>query len=434
MQKSNLYRFAKGKLFGGHLEFRVRLFNALALAGVLGPFVAGLAFFLTQADARILLIDWAAAAAAFGIMAYAARTQKYVRCYYVTIFTVFLFLFPYIFFTTGGYSGGMAFFFVFAIVFTAFMLERKPAYLMLALELAVYTGCYVTAFLRPEAVSGVPDGRGHFLHNLVDFIIVAVSLAGIALAHFGLYNRQQKQLEDANKRLSELDRMKTEFLQDMRHEMQNPLTTIARGIEFAENLIGRPDKSDMARDALKLAQEEALRVGRMVEGMINLSTMSGGTEKREKVDFESLLVSCAEAFRLQLAGRETSLYMEVDPGLPYVFGVADQLKQVLFNLFQNTARHTRNGAVMLTASGDGTVITVRVSDTGEGIPQELLAHVFERGFSGKESSGYGLAICRTIVEAHGGRIQIESGQDRGTAVTFTIPVYGGQSETRGKNE
>jgi signal transduction histidine kinase len=63
-----------------------------------------------------------------------------------------------------------------------------------------------------------------------------------------------------------------------------------------------------------------------------------------------------------------------------------------------------------------------------------LAHVFERGFSGKESSGYGLSICRTIVEAHGGTVNIESGQGKGTAVTFTIPVDGGQSETRDKSE
>jgi signal transduction histidine kinase len=91
---------------------------------------------------------------------------------------------------------------------------------------------------------------------------------------------------------------------------------------------------------------------------------------------------------------------------------------------------TQNGEILLEASFKNNYITVHVSDTGEGVPPEFLSRVFERGVSGKGGKGYGLAICKTIVEAHGGEIKIKSEQGKGTAVTFTIPVYGGQSEGR----
>jgi signal transduction histidine kinase len=426
MPKNALYQFAQNRLFGGHLEFRVRLFNALALAGVLGPFIAGLAFFLTQGDARILLIDWAAAALAFGIMAYAARTQKYVRCYYVTIFAVFLFLFPYIFFTAGGYGGGMAFFFVFAIVFTAFMLERKPAYFMLALELAVYIGCYFTAFLRPETVSGIPDASGNFLHNLVDFIIVAASLAGIALAHFGLYNRQQKRLDEQNAVLEQANRMKTEFLANASHEMRTPLTVTSVNVQTVMEILedmGEKMDDPEAGELLKSAQGEIMRLSRMVGGMLTLASMSESTE-RKKLDLSTLLGSSVEMLRLGLGRRGNALEAKIEPGL-IVFGNADLLAQVLTNILQNAEMHTQNGTVAVDAERQGNEIAVRVSDTGTGIPLELLPHVFERGVT-DGGTGYGLYLCKTVVESHGGRIWIESEPGRGTVVSYVLPVYEGQ--------
>jgi signal transduction histidine kinase len=359
-------------------------------------------------------------------MVYAARTQKYVRCYYVTIFTVFLFLFPYIFFTTGGYSGGMAFFFVFAVVFTAFMLERKPAYLMLVLELAVYIGCYAAAFLRPEAVSGMPDGRGHFLHNLVDFMIVAVSLAGIALAHFGLYNRQQKRLDEQNAVLEQANRMKTEFLANASHEMRTPLTVtsvnVQTAMEILEDTGERTDESE-AIELLQNAQSEIMRLSRMVGGMLTLASMSENTE-RQKLDLSTLLRSSVETLRLSLSRRGNVLKTEIEPKL-VVFGNADLLAQTLTNILQNAENHTENGAVTVWAGRQGNEIAVRVSDTGAGVPTELLPRVFERGVT-DGGTGYGLYLCKTVVESHGGRIWIESEPGVGTTVSYRLPVYQGQ--------
>jgi len=95
-------------------------------------------------------------------------------------------------------------------------------------------------------------------------------------------------------------------------------------------------------------------------------------------------------------------------------------------LLSNAANHTQNGEIALTADFSDGYISVSIADTGEGIDPELLPRIFERGVSGRGGTGYGLVICKTVIEAHGGVIKAESEPGKGTTVTFTVPVYGGQ--------
>jgi signal transduction histidine kinase len=421
MRKNRLYTFVMDKLFGNHLAFRVRLFNALAMVGILAPFIAGLTFFITQSDARILLIDWAASATAFGIMYYATKTQKYVRCYYMTIGLVFLALFPYLYFTTGGYGGGMPFFFVFAIVFTAFMLEKRTACFVIALELAVYVGCYVFSLIRPDVVKGLDDLHGLFFRSLVDFVVVAVSLAGIAFAHFGMYNRQQKQLADANKRLSELDRTKTEFYQDMHHEMKTPLHVISTYIQNADDMLDFDIDKMLIRNKLESAEREIVGLARLIEHSIDLTAAQIQRRQMEPLDFAALLRDKAGVFRALVERDGNRLMMDIPDGLPELTGNAGMLSQVIFNLMYNAHRHTKNGVITVSLGQEGNALTTSVRDTGEGIGAELLPRVFERGVS-SAGTGYGLTISKTIIEMHGGSIGIESEPGKGTAVTFTLPI------------
>jgi signal transduction histidine kinase len=94
----------------------------------------------------------------------------------------------------------------------------------------------------------------------------------------------------------------------------------------------------------------------------------------------------------------------------------------------NAAENLQGGKITVTAAlnESGSFIIVRVKDNGSGIAPELLPRLFERGVSGRGGTGYGLFICKTIVDAHGGNIEIDSESNGGTTVTFTVPVYGGQ--------
>ena len=252
-----------------------------------------------------------------------------------------------------------------------------------------------------------------------DFQLLFV-LAGIFAAYFGIAKYDLMENE-------EVILVKREFLQDMSHEMKSPLTVIATGIDYTDQQI-REEKIDVpkSRAALGKIRNETQRLGRMVESMVHLSVISEKGENRKRVNFALLLESGAEAFRLTLEKRNNTLTVQIAPDLPDVFVEKDKFTQVIANLFSNAAKHTRGGRVFLTADFDHAYITVRMADTGDGVSPAILPRVFQRGVSGKGGTGYGLYICKTIVEAHGGTIEMESDLGKGTAVTFSVPVYGGQ--------
>ncbi len=412
--------------FSPQLEFRVRLFNILAMAGTIGAFFIGCVTLITRGDIITALIDWTSAAMAFGLMYYAMRTQKYLRCYYITIFAIFLGLFPYLYFAMGAYKGGVPSFFVFAVVFTAFMLEKKPAIIILSLEVIVYTGCIAASFAYPGLVKSFPNESGYFINNIIDFTVVAVSLAIIALAHFRLYNEQQKKLDEQNAVLAQANRVKTEFLANASHEMRTPLTVTSVNVQVVMKLLenmGEVINDPEVGELLKNAQSEIMRLSRMVGGMLTLASMSENTD-RQKLDFTKLLRSGIEMLRLTLAEKGNNLIIDIENEL-IVFGNADLLAQVLSNLLQNARVHTENGTVTVSAKRQGQEVIVTVRDTGKGILQVLLPRVFERGVS-DGGTGYGLYLCKTVVESHGGRIWIDSKPGNGTAVFYTLPVYEGQ--------
>jgi signal transduction histidine kinase len=290
------------------------------------------------------------------------------------------------------------------------------------------------------------------IFHFTNILGITVELGGIALLMFALCEaaavfmatmgevekaKQGEREATAEKvAIEKLSRMKTEFLQDIKHEVRNPLHVISLGTDFVNQCIDMGDMAAEARNALITIQNEALRLGRMVNGMVELATMDGETASREKIDFTTLLSHAAETARLQLEKNCNTLRIEIAPGLPYVYGSAEQLERVPRNILENANNFTQGGEILLEASAQGDYITVRISDSGSGIDPVLIPRLFERGISGSGGKGYGLSMCKTIVEAYGGTIGIESGELKienekpffGTCVTFTIPVYGGQRE------
>jgi signal transduction histidine kinase len=420
-----LIRYAKKEFFGAHLEFRVRMFNVLAMAGTLVALSMGCVNIASDKFV-IGLIDWASAVAALCLLIYSVRTQKYVRCYYITIFTVFLSLFPYLYFVTGGYMGGTPMFFLFSVVFTALMLEERPAAIVLFIEVIVYCGCFAVSYFFPDLVKHFPDESQHFIGNTLSFAVAAVSLGMVALLQFRLYNAQQKKLDEQNVILAQANRAKTEFLANASHEMRTPLTVTSVNVQVVMRMLedmGEALGDTEAKELLKNAQSEIMRLSRMVGGMLTLASMSEDTDRR-KLDYTALLRSGIEMLRLTFAENGIALRGDIESGLT-VFGNADLLAQVLTNLLQNARAHTKNGEVAVRAKKHGGEITVTVRDTGSGISPEMLPRVFERGVS-SGGTGFGLFLCKTVVESHGGKMWIESEPEIGTSAYYSLPVYEGQ--------
>ncbi len=282
------------------------------------------------------------------------------------------------------------------------------------------------------------------LFNGFGNLLVKDSLAELAVLIFAIFEAlaifyatmktvqisKDAQIQAVNhvKTLEGLDRMKTEFLQDMSHEMKTPLTVIATGIDYADRQLKKSEISaEKTSSILNMVREETARLGRMVGGMVSMAAMNEGTNRR-KIDFEKLLRNGSEAFYVLAEKNGTKLIYDIKCELPPVFVDYDSFARVIANIMTNAIRHTFNGEIRLSANSNESVITVEVSDTGGGIDSDLLDSVTQRGVSHSGGTGLGLYICKSTVQAHGGEIKIDSIKNKGTTVTFTLPVYGGQEE------
>jgi signal transduction histidine kinase len=270
-----------------------------------------------------------------------------------------------------------------------------------------------------------------YMQNIASYVFLVIGQCIILSVGHVETKRKEELSTEQSLILGNLNRLKTEFLQDMSHEMKTPLTLIATGIDYTDREINKKSGNiSKVITVLEKSRNETQRLGRMIEGMLKLSTMSEISENRRRLDFADLLINSAETFRLAFEQRNNSLRIEIMPDLPDVFVEKDRFIQVIANLLSNATEHTQDGQIALIADYDRSFITVKVTDTGCGIPPEISPHIFKRGISGRNGTGYGLNLCRIIVEAHGGTIEIESEPNMGTTATFTVPVYGGQEVGR----
>lgn len=408
------------------LDFRVRLFNVLAMGGTVISLAMALVGIVTRVGVGNITVNFISAALSYALLSYSQRTGRYQLCYLITIAAIFLVLFPIMFFTAGGYHSGMPSFFVFAVAFTILMLEGKKAIVVSIVEILLYLAICLIAFRYPELVKVWDTEQDLLTDVMVGFVSVSAVLGAMLYLHFRLYTEQQKKLDEQNHILQRASRAKTEFLSNTSHEMRTPLTVISVNVQTVTEILedmGESLKDGEAAELLQNAQQEIMRLSRMVGGMLTLASMSENTDK-QAVDFTTLLRGSTEMFSLHLQKRGNRLTAEIEEGLD-VFGNADLLAQVMANLLQNAAAYTRQGEVSLRARKAGHEVLVTVKDTGDGISAELLPHVFERGVS-TGGTGFGLYLCKTVVESHGGRIWIKNEPGGGTMVALALPTYEGQ--------
>jgi PAS domain S-box-containing protein len=210
------------------------------------------------------------------------------------------------------------------------------------------------------------------------------------------------------------------------HDLRNPLGSVSAA---AELLLDVPLPEDRQRQQLQIIQRAAERMNRLIQDLLDVARIEAGglLVRPRSLDIVPLLREGAELMQPRI--RERGLEVDVlEPGeLPAVRADYDRTLQVLTNLLVNAVRHTpRGGRIELGAGLENGQVTVRVSDTGTGIPDEALPHLFDRFWrpedSDREGVGLGLAIVKGIVEAHGGRVWVESEVGKGSTFYFTLPL------------
>jgi len=239
--------------------------------------------------------------------------------------------------------------------------------------------------------------------------------------------------------IEELERSRAEFLGMVSHELRTPVAAIKGSTTTVLHAARVLDPAEV-RQFFRIIDEQADRMDALISDLLDAGRIDSGTLSVAPAPTEvAALVDRARNTFLSGGGR-SALRIDLPPDLPPVMADERRIVQVLGNLFSNAARHSpETSPIHVGAVRDGIEIAISVSDEGEGVAPERLAQLFSKhaiphehdGEGGLGRSGLGLAICKGLVEAHGGRIWAESpGVGQGTRFTFTLPVAEDDAGTR----
>ena len=268
-----------------------------------------------------------------------------------------------------------------------------------------------------EVVISVPDGRS------LTLLLNATPI----LSDEGVIESMVVTLQDMAE-VRESERLRAEFLAMVSHELREPLATIKGSSSTVLDSATDLDPA-VVRQFFRIIGDQADNMNALVSDLLDVARIETGAlpVNPEPAEVAALMDRARNAFRN--SGGRNNLAIDIEPGLPLVTADRRRIVQVLVNLLTNAARHSpESSAIRVSAVLEGVHIAVSVSDEGRGIPAERLPDLF-RKFSVAQSeeqggdTGLGLAICRGIVEAHGGRIRAESdGPGLGARFTFTLPT------------
>jgi signal transduction histidine kinase len=227
------------------------------------------------------------------------------------------------------------------------------------------------------------------------------------------------------------ERAKSDFLSMVSHELRTPLNSVLGFLDIT--LMGKTGQlTDLQADFLSTARQEAQVLQRLINDLLDYSQLQSGMLRMEMapVNLSSLIARVVNQARPLAQEDHLKIINNVPPGL-IVRGDEVRLEQVFKNLLDNAAKFTdAYGQIVFSSRRKGSTVTISVTDNGPGIPPSQLKEVFERFFQGDNSPrrhrrglGLGLAICKNIVEAHGGHIWIESEPGKGTTVFVELPLF-----------
>ncbi len=308
-----------------------------------------------------------------------------------------------------------------------------------AVNRQIWISVLVVCLLAVLCISLVFFANLLFINNVVEPVAeVSQAAKRISAGSYGIQveNKYDDELgelvdniNDMSLKISQSEKMKSEFISSVSHELRTPLTAITGWGETLLEDAGNEDPEQLRR-GISIILKESRRLTNMVEELLEFSKMEDGrfTLRMEpavelQAEFEDAIYTYRELFRQE--GIELH-YAAPDEDLPPIPGDPERLKQVFCNVLDNAAKHGGSGKRIDTSiSREGDFLVLRIRDYGPGIPEAELPFVkqkFYKGSSKARGSGIGLAVCDEIVRLHNGIFQIGNAEGGGTVVTIRLPL------------
>jgi PAS domain S-box-containing protein len=227
--------------------------------------------------------------------------------------------------------------------------------------------------------------------------------------------------------LKELDRLKSDFIHTVSHDLRSPLTSILGYTELVERT---GPLNPNQQEFLHRLQESVQHIATLINDLLDLGRLEAGFDtRRELVQLENVLQYSLDMFEIQVKKKNIKLIADIAPNLKPLRANPIRIRQMLDNLIGNAIKYTLpGGSVHVSMSMQGDQIILKVEDTGQGIPPEEQGRVFEKFYRATnivdeiEGSGLGLAIVKSIVDSHQGRVWVESTTGKGSSFIVLLPA------------
>jgi len=262
------------------------------------------------------------------------------------------------------------------------------------------------------------------------YSLYGLLLAGILFTYTRIQIQKLTQARLMNERLRQVDRLKDEFLANTSHELRTPLTGI---IGLAESLLDgvAGDLSNRMKHNLSMIATSGRRLTNLVNDILDFSKLKHKDLQLQiqPLDIRTIVDLVMTLSEPLIGNKKVKMVNNIDPHIPAVDADENRIQQVLYNLIGNSVKFTEQGTITCTAAVRENSLSISISDTGIGVPEEKLFSIFApfeqadgstaRRYGG---TGLGLAVSKQLVELHGGKIWAESQAEKGTTFTFTLPI------------
>ena len=431
----DVLKHAKDYIVPEDAEIQVSAFNILAVCGILVSIITAIINAVSGNNPAVVVADLSGVIVSQALIVYCHRTGNYKMAMTLTAFIIFIGLFTALYFIQGGYHSGIPAFFIFGVVFTAFLLDGAAMIVLVIIELVWYLGLIVYSYHHPSTLS---TNEYNFMTRVIlDMTLVSISLAVTMYCQIRVYRKKQKELNVAVLAADDANRAKSDFLAKMSHDIRTPLNTIMAMNE----LIVSNTSSAKIREWVNDSNVSSRILMNLIDDMLDLTRIEAGRMEllEQPWDTKKLFDETARTWRMQAERSGLDLKYELAKDVPeYLTGDEDVIRKITNNLLSNSVKYTKSGSITFTVKMDAHDLIIIVSDTGIGIAPEYLENIFkpfERGaqkiYRETSGSGLGLAIVNELVDAVHGKIDCESEVNKGT--TFTVRIPQKESSVRDKN-
>jgi two-component system phosphate regulon sensor histidine kinase PhoR len=228
--------------------------------------------------------------------------------------------------------------------------------------------------------------------------------------------------------IRKLEKVRQDFIANISHELRTPIASCKAIVETLQG--GAINDKNISEDFLQRMQVETEKLAQMVNELGELSRIESGELelKLERVNLAEVLAKVIDRLKAQADRAQLGIKLVVPSDLPSVIGDTNRIEQVAVNLVHNAIKFTpQNGRIIISPEIHDNMVWTSIQDTGIGIPEDDLTHIFERFYKVDKArsgggTGLGLAIAKHIIQAHGGDIWVESKEGKGSTFIFSLPI------------